>query len=365
VTGARGAGLYEQFARIISSIARPMPPRPRLSVLVVSFRSASALARLLPALARELREGDELVVVDNASDDDSAQLAERAGARVLRNPDNRGFDAACGQAAAAATGDLLLLLNPDSVPEPGFRDAIERPWGGGWDAWMGLVLDGKQVNTSGGVVHFTGIAWAGEAGAPAPAPGSSAAREVGFLSGACLAIPRTTWEVLGGFAPGFFMYHEDVELSLRLRLRGGRIGVEPAARVDHDYAFAKGDAKWRMLERNRWATILRTYPAPLLAAVAPALLALELALWPAALAGGWAPAKAAATLDVARALPRLLRERRAVQATRRIDAAAFADGLGAELSSPYLGAIGRSRLLGGALRAYWAAVRALLRATAR
>ena len=41
------------------------------------------------------------------------------------------------------------------------------------------------------------------------------------------------------------MYHEDVDLSLRLRLAGGRVGVEPAAVVDHDYEFAKGPEKWR------------------------------------------------------------------------------------------------------------------------
>jgi N-acetylglucosaminyl-diphospho-decaprenol L-rhamnosyltransferase len=335
-----------------------MSAPPRLSVVVVAYESATALGALLPALQRELRDGDELVVVDNASTDGSAEIAERAGARVVRNAANRGFAAACDQGAAAASGDLLLLLNPDSVPEAGFREAIERPWGTGWDAWMGMVLDGDVVNTSGGVVHFTGLAWAGEAGERAPA--HPHAREVGFVSGACLAIPHATWAALGGFSPEFFMYHEDVDLSLRLRLRGGRIGVQPDARVDHDYAFAKGAVKWRMLERNRWATVLRTYPTPLLVAVAPALLALELALWPAAIAGGWAGSKALATADLVRALPRLLRERRVVQATRRVSAAEFADGLTAELSSRYLGRLGRSRLLGAALRGYWALVRALL-----
>ena len=123
------------------------------------------------------------------------------------------------------------------------------------------------------------------------------------------------------------------------------MGVDPAARVHHDYAFAKGPAKWRALERNRWATIVRCYPGPLLAAVAPALLVLELALWPAALAGGWGGEKARASLDVLGALPRLLRERREIQATRTVSPARFADGLTADLSSPYLGALGRSRAL--------------------
>src|SRR5690606_12130469 len=169
-----------------------------------TYESAAALGALLPALRRELRDGDELIVVDNASADGSAAQARAAGARVIENAHNAGFAAACNQGAAVARGDLLVFLNPDSVPEPGFREAIAAPLGGGFDAWMGLVLDGDRINTSGGVVHFTAIAWAGQAGQPVRAAPSQP-RVVGFLSGACLAIPAATWRSLGGFEPGFFM----------------------------------------------------------------------------------------------------------------------------------------------------------------
>jgi GT2 family glycosyltransferase len=157
------------------------------------------------------------------------------------------------------------------------------------------------------------------------------------------------------------MYHEDVDLSLRIRIAGGRVGIEPAAAVDHDYEFAKGAAKWRRLERNRWATILRCYPAPLLALLAPALLVTELALLPAAAAGGWLPEKLRAGAETLAALPALWRERRAVQATRRVSASEFATWLSPELDSPFLGRAGRSPLLRVCLRAYWTAVSRALR----
>src|SRR2546423_320524 len=83
---------------------------------------------------------------------------------------------------------------------------------------------------------------------------------------------------------------------------------------------AKGGRKWRLLERNRWATIVRTYPGELLVLVAPALLATELALLAIAVAGGWGPEKLRSCGDLARAMPRLLRERRAIQARRRVSA---------------------------------------------
>ncbi len=337
-----------------------------MSVVIVTFNSRAAVELSLPPLLAELRPDDELIVVDNASADGTrAAVRLLAPASILvENPGNDGFAAACNQGVERATGELVLLLNPDASVAAGFAEAIRRPLTErpDWAAWMGLVTmdGGRRVNTAGGVVHYTGIAWAGASGRPVAAvdPGP---HEVGFVSGACLAVPREVWRREGGFPAAFFMYCEDVDFSLRLRLAGASIGVEPRARVDHDYAFMKGHLKWRLLERNRWATLLRTYPAPVLALTAPALLAAELAVLAAALAGGWAPAKVGAMSDTARALPRLLRERRSIQAARRVSPAVFAEGLTAELSSPYLGRAATVRLLRWALGAYWMVVVGVLR----
>lgn len=337
---------------------------PALSAVVVTFRHGDELRPALGALAGQLREGDELIVVDNSSGDSTPDVALEAApdARVIRNEENVGFPAACNQGAAEATGELLVFLNPDAVVAPGWRDAIERPLadGSGWTAWQALVTaeDGRAVNTRGGVVHFTGIAWAGGAGEPLAAGGPEG--EPGFVSGACLAIPRAEFERLGGFAADFFLYHEDVDLSLRVLLSGGSLGVVTEARADHDYDFDKGPAKWRYLERNRWATLLRVYPLPLLLLVAPALAATEVALIPASIAGGWFRQKLGAWGDTLRALPRLVRERRAVQAGRAVKSGEFALALTPALDSAYLGAAARSGLLASLLRGYWRAVLRLL-----
>jgi GT2 family glycosyltransferase len=322
--------------------------------------------RSLPALTEQLRDGDELIVVDNGSGDGTAALVDELvpEARLIEAGSNLGFAAGCNLGADAAECELLVLLNPDAIPAPGWRDAIERPASDGrdWAAWMALVTaeDGRVVNTSGGVVHFTGIAWAGNAGEPAERAAAAGPHEVAFASGACLAIRRDTWREQGGFPESFFLYQEDVDLSLRLRLVGGRLGIEPGAVVDHDYDFDKGAAKWRYLERNRWAMLLRTYPAALLVLIAPALLVTEVALLFVSLAGGWGGQKLRAAGETLAALPRLLRERREIQSRRAIGAAQFADSLTADLSSPHLGRAGGSAPMRWALRAYWSLVRALL-----
>jgi GT2 family glycosyltransferase len=339
--------------------------RPTLSVLIVAWNSREELARTLPALLPELGEGDELIVVDNGSDDGTPEtvLELSPKARLVHSGDNLGFAAACNAGAAAASGDLLIVLNPDAAPLPGFGEAIRRPWlqGRGWAAWQALVADAgaTRINSAGNPIHFTGIVWAGGHGEPIAA--APAAGEVPVLSGACLAIPLRAWREVGGFPAEFFLYHEDVDLSLRLRLRGGTLGIEPAAVVDHDYEFGAREHKWRWLERNRLAFLVRAYPSSLLLLLAPVLLATELALIAVSISGGWGRQKLAANWEALRWLPRLLRERRQIQATRTVSAAEFASWLSADLDSPFIAAPARSLPVRLALRTYLAAVRLLLR----
>ena len=339
-----------------------------LSVVIVAYESRAALARTLPALCAQLRDGDELIVADNASADGTPALVRELAPKaiVIETGSNLGFAAACNRGADAASGELLCLLNPDAIPQPGWREAIEAPHtdGRGWSAWQALVTadDGRTINTRGGVLHYTAIAWAGGAGEPFDPSGEwrVASGEPGFVSGACLTLPLNLYRALNGMPEPFFLYHEDVDLSLRVRLGGGRLGVADAARVDHDYEFDKGAGKWLYLERNRWATLIRTYPGALLALLMPALLATELALLVAAAAGGWLPQKVRAWAETLVALPRLMRERRRIQAARTVTAGEFAAGLTARLDSAYLGRAGRSRALALVLGAYWSVVRGLL-----
>jgi N-acetylglucosaminyl-diphospho-decaprenol L-rhamnosyltransferase len=338
--------------------------RPTLSVLIVAYESRDDLSKTLPALLRELGDGDELIVVDNKPGDGSVELVRELApqARVVSPGRNTGFAGGVNAGAEAAQGDLLVLLNPDAVPQPDWGEAIRKPWQGerGWAAWQALVADGEMrtINSAGNPIHFTGIVWAGGHGQPlseSPPPG-----EVPAASGACLAVRMDEWRRAGGFPADFFMYHEDVDLSVRLRMAAGTVGIEPTAVVAHDYDFNASAEKWRWLERNRLAFLVRTYPASLLALLAPALLATELALLPVAAAGGWGRQKLQANREFLRWLPRLLRERRALQRQRTISAAEFAAALTPDLDSDLISPLVRSwpaRLL---LRGYWRLVRRLL-----
>ena len=190
----------------------------------------------------------------------------------------------------------------EPVPAP-TGDAAAAGAGSPWAAWMALVVcheNGRRVvNTSGNPVHFTGFSWAGGHGTEVPK--SSGGRTLSAAaSGACLAMPLESWHLAGGFPTDFFLYHEDTDLSLRLRSQGEQIGILDDAVVDHEYDFGRSGQKWLWLERNRWAMIIRNYPAALIVLLAPVLVATELALLPVAARGGWLRQKLAAWAQLIR-----------------------------------------------------------------
>ena len=332
-----------------------------IAVVIVAYESARHLPQTLAALRSQLGDDDELLIVDNASSDAPATVV--GDTRLVRLESNVGFAGGCNVGAASTSAPLLFFLNPDAHPATGCLDELRAAAAAhpDWGAWQALVLlpGGHHVNSRGGEVHWLGVGWSGGYGEPVEEVPTED-RSVGFASGAALVVRRHAWDAAGGFDPNYFMYGEDVDLSLRLRLAGWEIGLARDAHVEHDYEFTKGESKWFRLERNRWATVVSAYPWPLLARLLPALLLAEFAFVAVAARGGWLRAKLRAEGAVLRRLPATLRRRAVVQASTRISPREFARALTASLDSPFLGPAARLRPLGAAQAAYWRFVRAAL-----
>jgi GT2 family glycosyltransferase len=225
------------------------------------------------------------------------------------------------------------------------------------------MLPDDRINTSGGVVHYLGIGWAGDCERPASEL-PEREREIAFPSGAAMVVRREAWTELGGLDRTYFMYGEDLDLGLRLWLAGHRVGLVPHARVVHSYEFDKGSSKWFWLERNRWRTVLSVYPSSVLLVTLPALIAAEIGLLAIAAREGWLRAKLRAQVAVIAGLAGTLARRRLVQRTRRIGASEFAGRLTSSLDSPYLaGSATASLALPQAI--YWRLARRVLSALAR
>lgn len=293
-------------------------------VIVLNWNGRRWLDGCLAALHRQTRLPDEIVVVDNASTDDSLEhlRATWPQVRVLTLPANVGFAAGNNRGADDARTDALVFLNNDTEVEPHWLEALVRAAGA--DPTRGLVtsrivhLDRPEVIDSagdgylrcgGGFKHGHGLS-----------PASYAeSRRVFGACGAAFLIRRALWERLGGFDESFFMVYEDVDLSYRARLLGADVWYAADAVVRHAGSASMGrvsDLAVYCGQRNLEWTWLKNTPRGLLwRSVVPHVLynlAGMAAYTRHGRIGPWVRGKVAALAG----LPRLLRARRQVQATR-------------------------------------------------
>jgi GT2 family glycosyltransferase len=238
----------------------------RASVIVVSYNSRADLGSCLESILRELGPRDELIVVDNGSTDGSADLvAERFAQAWLIRASNSGYAGGNNRGAAAAHGEFLVFLNPDTALRPGALAALLAPLSAhpqSSEMPIGLTtarivhMDRPEViNTCGNTVHYTGLAYCRGAGRPSSE--YAASTEVDAVSGAAFAMRRALFLELGGFDEQFFMYVEDTDLSWRARLAGYRCLYVAEAVVAHDYRPTYSPSKAFYLDRNRHLMLLK------------------------------------------------------------------------------------------------------------
>ncbi|HLI51901.1 MAG TPA: glycosyltransferase family 2 protein [Thermomicrobiaceae bacterium] len=324
-----------------------------VSVIIVSYNGWRLLPRTLDALERQSRQADEIVVVDNGSSDGTlANLRDHYPAVICLDAEaNLGFAAGNNLGVARSSGEVLVLLNNDAVPEADFLAELVQPIEvdptlGSTAATMVFSRDQSIVASAGIEVYRNGLAldrglgWSiCDLGRPAPVFGTSAG---------AAAYRRMAWEDAGGFAEPFWMYLEDVDLAWRLRLRGWETLQVPRAIAVHDYSASavEGSAlKRRLLARNRNWTIVRCWPAPLLARHAGSILAYDLmAAGYGAVARDWAVI--GGRLEAIRSLGLRQRERAAIQRGAAVEPERLERWL---LPSPPPGEVLRLRRLTGRL----------------
>lgn len=225
-----------------------------ISVIIVNWNSGQYLEQCTASLScLPDPVNRETIVVDNASDDGSADfLAPAADERciLLGNPDNRGFAAACNAGAEKAKGRFLLFLNPDARLETGALTACLDAFAREPDCG---VLGGKVLNNDGSFQKPCRRRF--------PTPKRSLARFLAFhklnrrlpesleyeisdqdidqtmlvdaVSGSCLAIRTELFRELEGFDDSFFLYGEDLDLCYRVRQAGWQVRYEPSLVAVH------------------------------------------------------------------------------------------------------------------------------------
>ncbi|GAA4870198.1 glycosyltransferase [Luteimonas vadosa] len=258
-TAARG--LYVPAPGPFAPFALPTSGHPRASVVIPVFDQFPHTLACLRAIAEHPpRTAFEVIVVDDGcSDETVAALPQVAGLRYHRRARNGGFIAACNDGAALAQGDLLVFLNNDTVPQPGWLDAMVDTFAAHPDAGLvgaQLLYPDGRLQEAGGVVFADGNAWNYGRFESPDDPRFGYLRDTDYASAAAIAIPRSLFESLGGFDARYApAYYEDTDLAFAVRAAGRRVLYQPAARVVHDEGATAGTDPTRGIkasqERNK------------------------------------------------------------------------------------------------------------------
>jgi GT2 family glycosyltransferase len=262
---------------------------PRLSIVIVTYNSSKYVDACLESLSAHRPAADhETLVVDNASPDGTAAEVRRRwpAVRVIDAGGNVGFARANNIGIRQTFGELVLLLNPDTVVSPGAIDVLVATL----DARADAAIAGPRLVDAAGRAELSFGAMIGpfaELRQKVLVGGNDRgvtpirayverltrhAREVDWVSGACLLVRRTDAEAVGLLDERYFMYTEDVDFCAAVRRRGRRVLFVPAAEVVHLRGQSVASARAATAERYRrsqlafyakhrpgWLPVLRWY----------------------------------------------------------------------------------------------------------
>jgi GT2 family glycosyltransferase len=311
--------------QLITAPAAIWRTRARASVIIVNYNGRAHLDRCLNSLLIGFNANDEIILVDNASIDGSAEYVEQTfpTVRVIRSETNQGFAGGCNIGAQWTTGQYLAFLNPDTVVVPGWLDALVAaleadPQVGLTTSKILLLDDTDRINTCGNDMHYTGLTLCRGMGIKRDALTSG--EEVSAVSGAAFVIRQELFEALHGFDESFFMYMEDSDLSWRARLAGYRCIYVPDSVIYHDYTLRFGPEKTFYQERNRYLMLLKGLRWQTLLALLPALFLAEVVTWGFIIVQErrWLANKVRAYDWIRRHWGEIIASRRQVQALRRV-----------------------------------------------
>lgn len=278
-TRNRSCAWFSGPAITVWKLMTASPTEPdRFDAIVVAYGSEPLLEECVVALLASTSVQVRVIVVDNGCTHPVvARLKQLPGVEWLHSPRNIGFAGGVNSAEPLMRHEFVALINSDVIVGPEVLFCLSQALK---DECVGLAMpmvlrrsDGR-INTAGNPLHLLGFSWAGSNGEDAKNFTQPAL--VPAASGAALALRRTTWMRLGGFPNRFFLYQEDVDLSIACHQAELKILLEPRCYVTHDYDWGRNPGKLYFAERNRLAIILTRYPLSLIARLAPMILLTEL-----------------------------------------------------------------------------------------
>ncbi|MEK7183198.1 MAG: glycosyltransferase family 2 protein [Patescibacteria group bacterium] len=274
-------GMRTYLREIVDAVAKLDYPKDRLTFILVPAGSPDGIADVIRAevLPRSGQDLPEVVLLDDGQNHGFAGNNNLA----LRYALEKNFDY-----AFLHNGDLKLA--PDSLTEA-VRLAEASPEVGSVQCLVRYWQEQDKVNVTGGVIHIAGYGFARDNGKQMSEIMVKDGEDIAYASGAAVLYRVSALQKVGLLEEGFFMYHEDLELGMRLRFAGYRNILAAKSFAFHDYKFSRNPKKFAWMELYRNLVVLAYYKPATLFLFSPLLVGIELGTWLMALKGGWIKAK--------------------------------------------------------------------------
>jgi GT2 family glycosyltransferase len=297
------------------------------SVVVTNWNGRSDLEGCLTALRAQTYENFEVIVVDNGSTDGSLELLEAdfPEARVVPLGENRGFATANNTGIREARGEYVALLNNDTEVDPRWLAELvaslkRHPAAASVTSKMLLFDQPETIDGAGDVLNWLFLPY--PRGHRGPDRGQYEDEvEVFSASGGAALWRGNVLKELGAFDEAFFIFYEDVDLGFRARLQGYECWYVPTSIVLHRRGAAtKGLTEFELFHplKNRWFVILKNTPTRLFVRHIPQIVYGDVHWAHRAIINRRTRAAVRAYGVVLKSLPRLLRQRRSIQRSRRL-----------------------------------------------
>jgi GT2 family glycosyltransferase len=354
---------------------------PKVALIIVNYNHARFLRDLFSSLARVdyPRESLKIYFFDNASSDGSVTIAREffAGfdlnSELIENRKNLGFAGGnneCIRQAVAEGFEFAYLLNPDTEVEPDFLSktlvVMDDPETAAVQSLI-LLADRTRVNSAGNAFHFLGFSYClgyrDDVGSLAYQNLKDQTPEIVSASGAAVLFRLSALKEIGLFEELLFAYHEDVEISLRLRFAGWRLRLAPESVVYHKYEFSRSIEKYFWMERNRYIVLIMHFRWRTLLLISPMLKAVEIGMFLLALRSGWWREKLLVYgwfLNPQNFLA-VMAARRRVKKTRILPDRAITRTMSTDIAYQEVDNLLLRRLGNPMMRAYWRMIRSMIR----
>nr|ABW74881.1 rhamnosyl transferase [Sphingomonas sp. ATCC 53159] len=235
-----------------------MLPTPDVSILVVAFNSTEYIEDCLRGIAEGAgKTPHEVLLIDNGDGRTEALVRQRFHhVRIVPSEGNIGFGAGNNRLAAQAAGPLLLLVNPDAIPQPGAIDQLvtfakQHPeaaaWGGRSYSPSGDLEPANFMSLPTPADFLTAIFNARALRSGGLQEGATTPGAVEVLNGGFMMVRTDVWQAIGGFDESFFLYSEEIDLFQRIRTLGHKVLVDPSVKVVHNTGSGQSMSQNRLM----------------------------------------------------------------------------------------------------------------------